>query len=340
MGKCIAANEPLALEPPLSQMPNQDPAHRFSLHHDPKRRAGQVTGVQVIPATDPTRPATVEFALQETARTELGDKLANRHGHKGVIGQILPDGQMPYFLLDAGASAESSCRCGETRPHRHLQVLINPLSVISRMNLGQLRETVEARSPELKGLPDKVPCFEPRLDEPPRRLESEVLVGEQYVLKLDHNAAGKVHARSQEPQYYSAFEQQPLRGRRLLEDGRRLEGGQRLGEMEVWALMAHNAPALLQEMLTVKSDNPRARIALSANLRQSGNPIYRGSNCRKHCEPLPPACWVWVCNCRRPSTMLASNRWSQPTGRPKPSPGYAWNRWISRTLGPGSPTVR
>ncbi|MBK8751769.1 MAG: hypothetical protein IPL99_08995 [Candidatus Competibacteraceae bacterium] len=268
VGKCIAANEPLALEPPLSQMPNQDPAHRFSLHHDPKRRAGQVTGVQVIPATDPTRPATVEFALQETARTELGDKLANRHGHKGVIGQILPDGQMPYFLLDAGASAESSCRCGETRPHRHLQVLINPLSVISRMNLGQLRETVEARSPELKGLPDKVPCFEPRLDEPPRRLESEVLVGEQYVLKLDHNAAGKVHARSQEPQYYSAFEQQPLRGRRLLEDGRRLEGGQRLGEMEVWALMAHNAPALLQEMLTVKSDNPRARIALSANLRQ------------------------------------------------------------------------
>ena len=268
VGKCIAANEPLALEPPLSEPLNQDPTHRFNLHHDPKRRAGQVTGVQVIPATDPTRPATVEFTLQETARAELGDKLANRHGHKGVIGQILPDGQMPYFLLDASASAESSCGCGETRPHRHLQVLINPLSVISRMNLGQLRETVEARSPELKSLPDKVPCFEPRLNEPPRRLESEVLVGEQYVLKLDHNAAGKIHARSQEPQYYSAFEQQPLRGQRLLEDGRRLEGGQRLGEMEVWALMAHNAPALLQEMLTVKSDNPRARVALSADLRQ------------------------------------------------------------------------
>lgn len=198
--------------------------------------------------------------LRDQRRARAGDKLANRHGHKGVISRIFPDHEMPYFLLQAGGT--SSCPCGEPRAHVHLQVLINPLSVLSRMNLGQLLETVAARDEIFKDLSQKVACFDP-LAVGERQLEGDILAGVQYVMKLDHNAADKINARDNSVRY-STFVQQPLRGRRH-------EGGQRLGEMEVWALQAHGVPNLLQELLTLKSDNPRARRELAADLAAGTN---------------------------------------------------------------------
>lgn len=201
--------------------------------------------------------------LRRERRAQVGDKLANRHGHKGVISKILPEHEMPYVVLDGKPVAP--CACGETRRHLHMQVLINPLSVISRMNLGQLFETSEARRGELVGLPEKLECHDPAIKAiGARKLDDKVLVGAQYIMKLDHNAEDKLHARATEKNAYSAFVQQPL-------GGRRLKGGQRLGEMEVWALQAHGVPNLLQEMLTLKSDNPWSRRILLSDISTGGN---------------------------------------------------------------------
>lgn len=204
----------------------------------------------------------MRILLRRERRAQVGDKLANRHGHKGVISRILPDYEMPYVVLEG--EMDASCSCGETRRHLHMQVLINPLSVISRMNLGQLFETSEARRGELAGLPEKLECYDPSKDIGARKLDDKVLVGAQYVMKLDHNAEDKLHARATEKNAYSAFVQQPL-------GGRRLKGGQRLGEMEVWALQAHGVPHLLQEMLTLKSDNPWSRRILLSDISTGGN---------------------------------------------------------------------
>lgn len=205
----------------------------------------------------------MRVVLRRTRRAQVGDKLANRHGHKGVISRILPEHEMPYIVLDG--EADAPCACGETRRHLHMQVLINPLSVISRMNLGQLFETSEARRGALAGLPEKLECHDPSVKEiGARKLDDSVLVGAQYFMKLDHNAEDKLHARATEADAYSAFVQQPL-------GGRRLKGGQRLGEMEVWALQAHGVPHLLQEMLTLKSDNPWSRRILRSDIETGGS---------------------------------------------------------------------
>lgn len=205
----------------------------------------------------------MRVVLRRERRAQVGDKLANRHGHKGVISRILPDHEMPYVVLKGEMNAP--CVCGETRRHLHMQVLINPLSVISRMNLGQLFETSEARRDELAGLPEKLACHDPSIEDiGARALDDKVLVGTQYVMKLDHNAEDKLHARATEDKAYSAFVQQPL-------GGRRLKGGQRLGEMEVWALQAHGVPHLLQEMLTLKSDNPWSRRILLSDIATGGS---------------------------------------------------------------------
>lgn len=205
----------------------------------------------------------MRVVLRRERRAQVGDKLANRHGHKGVISRILPEHEMPYIVLDG--ETDAPCACGETRRHLHMQVLINPLSVISRMNLGQLFETSEARRGALAGLPEKLECHDPSVkDIGARMLNDRVLVGAQYFMKLDHNAEDKLHARATEKNAYSAFVQQPL-------GGRRLKGGQRLGEMEVWALQAHGVPHLLQEMLTLKSDNPWSRRILLSDISTGGS---------------------------------------------------------------------
>ncbi len=201
----------------------------------------------------------VKVYIADKRKISVGDKMAGRHGNKGVISKIVPPYDMPY--LPDGTPVD---------------IVLNPLSVPSRMNLGQLLETelgwaakelgmmVEtpifdgAKESEIKnllkeaGLPatSKTVLYDGRSGEP---FEQEVMVGCIYMMKLAHMVDDKIHARSTGP--YSLVTQQPLGGKAQF-------GGQRLGEMEVWALEAYGAAYTLQELLTVKSDDMlgRARI--------------------------------------------------------------------------------
>lgn len=212
----------------------------------------------------------VKVYIAQRKKISVADKLAGRHGNKGVIAKILPVEDMPY--LPDGTPVD---------------MILNPLGVPSRMNLGQvfeahlgwlahlkgeymaspvfdgakedqiLEELYKAR--QQHGLADgddrkyptgKVILRDGRTGEP---FEHPVTVGYMYLLKLEHIANEKIHARSVGP--YSLITQQPLGGKAQL-------GGQRLGEMEVWALEAYGASATLQEMLTLKSDDTRGRVHL------------------------------------------------------------------------------
>ncbi len=201
----------------------------------------------------------VKVYIADKRKISVGDKMAGRHGNKGVISKIVPVYDLP-FLPDGTP----------------VDIVLNPLSVPSRMNLGQLLETelgwaagemdilvetpiFDGASEEtvrdyLKkaGLPEtsKTPLYDGRTGQP---FEGEVMVGKMYMMKLAHMVDDKIHARSTGP--YSLVTQQPLGGKAQF-------GGQRLGEMEVWALEAYGAAYTLQELLTVKSDDMlgRARI--------------------------------------------------------------------------------
>jgi len=189
-------------------------------------------------------------------KLSVGDKMAGRHGNKGVISRILPEEDMPY--LPDGTPVE---------------IVLNPLGVPSRMNVGQILETHlgwAARSlglyfstpvfdgameSEIKaqlraaGLPEdgKTALYDGMTGEP---FEQKVCVGFIYMLKLSHLVDDKIHARSIGP--YSLITQQPLGGKAQF-------GGQRFGEMEVWALEAYGAAYTLQELLTSKSDDVEGR---------------------------------------------------------------------------------
>ena len=201
----------------------------------------------------------VKVYIADKRRISVGDKMAGRHGNKGVISRVVSRYDLPY--LPDGTPVD---------------IVLNPLSVPSRMNLGQLLETelgwaaheldilVEtpifdgAKESEIReylvdaNLPvnSKTVLYDGRSGEP---FEDEVMVGRVYMLKLAHMVDDKIHARSTGP--YSLVTQQPLGGKAQF-------GGQRLGEMEVWALEAYGAAYTLQELLTVKSDDMlgRARI--------------------------------------------------------------------------------
>lgn len=194
--------------------------------------------------------------VAQMRKVMVGDKLAGRHGNKGVISKIVPTADMPY-LPDG----------------RPVDIIISPLSVLARMNLGQLLEahlgwalekegkkvhmpvfekvTADLVEEQLKraGLPvsGKVRLIDGRIGQP---FEKEAVVGTAYIMKLIHMVEDKTHARSTGP--YSLVTQQPLGGKAQM-------GGQRLGEMEVWALEAHRAAHSLQEMLTIKSDDVAGR---------------------------------------------------------------------------------
>lgn len=194
----------------------------------------------------------VEVSVAQLRKISVGDKLAGRHGNKGVISMILPAEEMP-FLPDGTP----------------VDIILNPLGVVSRMNLGQVLEThlgwaaaqlgYKLVSPvfegvkwdqivsEMKkaGLPEdgKVSLFDGQTGEP---FDQKVAVGVMYIMKLIHLVDDKMHARSTGP--YSMITQQPLGGKAQF-------GGQRFGEMEVWALEAYGAAYSLQEMLTIKSDD-------------------------------------------------------------------------------------
>ena len=189
-------------------------------------------------------------------KLQVGDKMAGRHGNKGVVAKIMPQEDMPY--LEDGTP---------------LELILNPLGVPSRMNVGQILETNLGMAAKAKGVNMASPVFEGAQEAQVRELLGEagcspsgetalydgrsgnrfrqrVMVGYIYMMKLHHLVDDKIHARSTGP--YSLVTQQPLGGKAQF-------GGQRLGEMEVWALEAYGAAYTLQEMLTVKSDDVEGR---------------------------------------------------------------------------------
>jgi len=204
----------------------------------------------------------------------VGDKMAGRHGNKGVISKILPVEDMP-FLPDGTP----------------LQILLNPLGVPSRMNVGQILEThlgwagaklgFRSITPVFNGATEqdindaldeanlprhgKVRLMDGRTGEP---LGQETTVGYIYMLKLHHLVDDKVHARSTGP--YSLITQQPLGGKARF-------GGQRFGEMEVWALEAYGAAYILQELLTVKSDDVEGRTKIYESMVKGENTLEAGT---------------------------------------------------------------
>ena len=223
----------------------------------PHGEGGTVIEVKVFDRDkgDELDPGVIKKVIVQVAQMRkivVGDKLAGRHGNKGVISKIVPVADMPYF--DDGTPVD---------------IIISPLSVLARMNLGQLLEAQLGWAGKKLGKKFALPVFEPvdenliidqlkeaklpisgktqlydgRTGEP---FTSETAVGVAYFLKLIHMVEDKTHARSTGP--YSLVTQQPLGGKAQM-------GGQRLGEMEVWALEAHRAAHTLQEMLTIKSDD-------------------------------------------------------------------------------------
>jgi DNA-directed RNA polymerase subunit beta len=206
----------------------------------------------------------------------VGDKMAGRHGNKGVISKICPIEDMPY--LDDGAQVD---------------IILNPLGVPSRMNVGQILETHLGLAAKHLGIRCYTPAFDgakefeienllKEADMPVsgkfklydgrsgQAFEQEVTVGVMYMLKLHHLVDEKVHARATGP--YSLITQQPLGGKARF-------GGQRFGEMEVWALEAYGAASILQEQLTVKSDDVDGRTKIyesmvkGLNILEPGTPV-------------------------------------------------------------------
>ncbi|TVL98699.1 MAG: DNA-directed RNA polymerase subunit beta [Candidatus Brocadia sp. WS118] len=215
-----------------------------------------------------------KISIATKRKLSVGDKMAGRHGNKGVISKILPEEDMP-FLADG------------TR----VEMLLNPLGVPSRMNVGQILETHLGLAAKKMGFRAVTPIFEGATEEEIRStlkeaglpedgksvlydgrtgepFEQKVTVGYMYMLKLHHLVDEKVHARATGP--YSLITQQPLGGKARF-------GGQRFGEMEVWALEAYGAAHNLQELLTVKSDDVEGRTKIYESMVKGENTLEAGT---------------------------------------------------------------
>ena len=211
----------------------------------------------------------VRVYIAQKRKISVGDKMAGRHGNKGVISLILPSEDMPY-----------------TEDGEPIDILLNPLGVPSRMNIGQILEMHLGAAAKKLGIYVATPVFaganreeiidalkEAGLDEDGKTVlydgrtgepfDHRVAVGVMYMIKLHHMVDDKLHARSTGP--YSLVTQQPLGGKAQF-------GGQRFGEMEVWALYAYGAANVLQEMMTIKSDDVVGRVKVYEALVK-GNPI-------------------------------------------------------------------
>ncbi|PSO45305.1 MAG: DNA-directed RNA polymerase subunit beta, partial [Parcubacteria group bacterium QH_9_35_7] len=238
---------------------------------------GKVVDVKVFSSDDeanelqPGVEKQVEVTVADMRKLKVGDKTAGRHGNKGVISKVVPVEDMPH--MEDGTPVD---------------MILSPLSVISRMNIGQLLETqlalaanalgYRAASPVLDGISEEkiedeleraglprdamLQLYDGRTGEP---FDNKSLVGYKYILKLEHMIEDKLHQRSVGP--YSLITQQPLGGKAQF-------GGQRLGEMEVWAVEAYGAAHLLQEMLTIKSDDVQGRSEAYESIIK-GEPITR-----------------------------------------------------------------
>ncbi|OGY61086.1 MAG: DNA-directed RNA polymerase subunit beta [Candidatus Colwellbacteria bacterium RIFCSPLOWO2_12_FULL_46_17] len=248
----------------------------------PHGKSGRVVGIKVFSREkgdggklDPGVISKIHVQVATMRNIQAGDKMSGRHGNKGVVSQIRPVEDMPF--LEDGTPVD---------------IILNPLGVVSRMNLGQLFEThlgwaaktlgyrastpvfAGATQEQIKeelikaGLPEtgKAKLYDGRTGQP---FKGDVTVGVIYILKLNHLVADKIHMRSIGP--YSLITQQPLGGKAQL-------GGQRFGEMEVWALEGYGAAHTLQEMLTIKSDDVSGRSAVY-------EAIVRGDRVRKQNIP-------------------------------------------------------
>ena len=216
----------------------------------------------------------VKVYIATKHKLQVGDKMAGRHGNKGVVAKIVPEEDMPF--LPDGTPVE---------------ICLNPLGVPSRMNVGQVLEThlgwackklgLKVATPVFDGIPEKkvreylkeagLPTtgksmlFDGRTGE---KIDQQVVVGYIYLMKLNHLVSHKIHARAVGP--YSLVTQQPLGGKAQY-------GGQRFGEMEVWALEAYGAAHTLQEILTVKSDDVTGRTKIYESLVKGDNTLVAGT---------------------------------------------------------------
>ncbi len=216
----------------------------------------------------------VKVYIATKEKLKVGDKMAGRHGNKGVVAKIVPEEDMPYMP--------------DGTP---IQICLNPLGVPSRMNVGQVLEThmgwackvlgMKVSTPVFDGIPEKT--VRQYLDDAGlpttgkstlydgltgEKLDQEVVVGWVYMLKLNHLVSHKIHARAVGP--YSLVTQQPLGGKAQY-------GGQRFGEMEVWALEAYGAAYTLQELLTVKSDDVQGRTKIYESLVKGDSTLQAGT---------------------------------------------------------------
>jgi len=216
----------------------------------------------------------VKVFIATKRKLQVGDKMAGRHGNKGVVAKIVPEEDMPF--LPDGTPVE---------------ICLNPLGVPSRMNVGQVLEThlgwackklgMKVATPVFDGIPEKRVREYLREAKLPtsgksvltdgrtgEKIEQEVVVGYIYMMKLNHLVSDKIHARAVGP--YSLVTQQPLGGKAQY-------GGQRFGEMEVWALEAYGAAHTLQELLTVKSDDVQGRTKIYESLVKGDNTLQAGT---------------------------------------------------------------
>jgi DNA-directed RNA polymerase subunit beta len=245
---------------------------RREFETDLKRRKYQI---QVGDELPPGIVQKAKILIAKKRKMQVGDKMAGRHGNKGVIAKVVPIEDMPF-----------------TEDGQPVDIVLNPLGVPSRMNLGQIYETILGWAGKKLGVNFATPIFDgategdvvDKLNEAGlpkdgrvylydgrtgQRFKQKTTVGYIYMLKLNHLVEDKMHARSIGP--YSLITQQPLGGKAQF-------GGQRLGEMEVWALYAYGAANILQEMLTVKSDDVKGRskiyeaIVKGDNLPEGGTP--------------------------------------------------------------------
>jgi DNA-directed RNA polymerase subunit beta len=215
----------------------------------------------------------VKVYIASKRKLSVGDKMAGRHGNKGVVAKIVAEEDMP-FLADGTA----------------VDIVLNPLGVPSRMNVGQVLETHLGWAAKLLGLKFATPVFdgikekdirgylkEAKLPEHGKTqlidgrtgepFDQEIVVGSIYMMKLGHLVADKIHARAVGP--YSLVTQQPLGGKAQY-------GGQRFGEMEVWAMEAYGAAYTLQELLTVKSDDVQGRTRIYESIVKGDNSLEAG----------------------------------------------------------------
>ncbi|MFI3290614.1 MAG: DNA-directed RNA polymerase subunit beta [Opitutales bacterium] len=215
----------------------------------------------------------VKVYIAAKRKIQVGDKMAGRHGNKGIVARIVPEEDMPY--LEDGTPVE---------------ICLNPMGVPSRMNVGQVLETHLGWACKKLGFKVATPVFDGISEKDIRSyldksgfpmsaktrlidglsgdfMDQDVVVGYIYMMKLNHLVADKIHARAVGP--YSLITQQPLGGKAQY-------GGQRFGEMEVWALEAYGAAYTLQELLTVKSDDVQGRTKIYEQLVKGDNSLQAG----------------------------------------------------------------